>query len=185
LGDLNMNRRREWQKVLDCEVRRWSAMPWQQLVSELHDLQAYEVELESNTYAVEVELIENTKRYLHVMVAVDDGSLPASLKPLTETFICKKHPPGSSILHIVSIAVALMCAVPLSALADRTPRAAGAGRLRCRSSSRKSAAYSPSSALIRSSCWRGSLLSHVCRPSTRQRGLRRERCVLPRATRKC
>jgi hypothetical protein len=91
--DLSMNRRREWQKVLDCEVRRRSAMPWQQLVTALHDLQAYEVDLDSKTYTVEVELIENTETYLHVTVAVDDGALPASIAPLTETFICEKHPP--------------------------------------------------------------------------------------------
>jgi hypothetical protein len=60
------------------------------LVSELHETQAYEVEFESKQYQVEVELLENTKEYLHVMVAVDDGSLPASLLPLTHSFICKK-----------------------------------------------------------------------------------------------
>jgi hypothetical protein len=89
-----MNRPEEWQKVLDCEVRRWSSMSWQQLLSGLGELQAYEVELGSKTYVVEVQLIENTERYLHVIVAVDDGSLPASVMPLTETFIREKIPPA-------------------------------------------------------------------------------------------
>jgi hypothetical protein len=84
----------EWQTVLDCEVKRWSAMLWEQLVFELSEVRAYEVELDSKTYAVEVELIENTAKYLHVMVAVDDGSLPASLSPLTETFVREKLPPA-------------------------------------------------------------------------------------------
>jgi hypothetical protein len=87
------NRPTEWQRVLDCEVRRWSAISWERLVSELRDLQSYEVELNLKTYAVEVELIENTETYLHIMVAADDGSLPTSLSPLTETFIREKHSP--------------------------------------------------------------------------------------------
>lgn len=86
----SMSRREQWRKVLDSEVKRWSAKACGQLVSELSDLQAYEVEFESKTYQVEVELLENTEAYLHVMVAVDDGSLPASLMPLTDSFICRK-----------------------------------------------------------------------------------------------
>ncbi|HTM50458.1 MAG TPA: hypothetical protein VL285_17310 [Bryobacteraceae bacterium] len=85
-----MSRRMEWQKVLDSEVKRWSAMSCGQLISELHEGQAYEVEFESKQYQVEVELLENTDKYLHVMVAVDDGSLPASIIPLTHSFICPK-----------------------------------------------------------------------------------------------
>ena len=86
----DMSRRQEWQQVLDAEVKRWSAMPCAQLVSELHEVQAYEVEFESKQYQVEVELLENTEKYLHVMVAVDDGSLPASVSPLNHSFICQK-----------------------------------------------------------------------------------------------
>jgi hypothetical protein len=50
----------------------------------------YEVEFESRHYQVEVELLENTPAYLNVAVAVDDGSLPASIAPLTKNFICRK-----------------------------------------------------------------------------------------------
>jgi hypothetical protein len=53
-----MKRPKEWQKVLDSEMQRWSALSCEQLVSQLHDLQAYEVELGSKTYQVEVELID-------------------------------------------------------------------------------------------------------------------------------
>ena len=79
--------------MLDSEVRRWSAMACEQLISELRDLQAYEVELDSKKYQVEVELLENTDEYVHVMVAVDDGSLPASISPSSHTFICSKPQP--------------------------------------------------------------------------------------------
>jgi hypothetical protein len=50
------------------------------------------VELDSKKYQVEVELLENADKYVHVMVAVDDGSLPASISPLTRTFISQKPP---------------------------------------------------------------------------------------------
>lgn len=89
-GWIKMIRRREWQKVLDSQAKRWSAMSYAQLVSELNEVNVYEVEFESKRYQVEVELLENTEKYLHVLVAVDDGSLPASLLPVSYSFICEK-----------------------------------------------------------------------------------------------
>ncbi len=59
------------------------------MLSELHE---YEVEFDSKKYQVEVELLENTEKYLHVTVAVDDGTLPASIFPLTASFIREKTP---------------------------------------------------------------------------------------------
>jgi hypothetical protein len=92
-----MSRREEWQKVLDSEVKRWKAMSCVQLASELHDdLQEYQIEFESRQYNVEVELLENTDQYLHVVVAVDDGSLPASISPLCHSIIVPKAPPAAS-----------------------------------------------------------------------------------------
>lgn len=85
-----MNRRQTWRKVLDREVQRWSAMPCDQLLSELRDMKVYEVEYESKSYQVEVEILENTATYVHVLVAVDDGSLPASMRPESDSFICRK-----------------------------------------------------------------------------------------------
>ena len=85
-----MNRRVTWQKVLDAEVQRWSVMPYAQLRLELYEAQVYEVIFDAQPYQVEVELLEDTENYLHVMIAVDDGSLPASLVPLTHSFICPK-----------------------------------------------------------------------------------------------
>ena len=87
-----MGRKEEWRKVLDAEMQRWSALSWEELVSRLHDIQCYEVTIDSKTCQVEVELLENTDTYLHVMVAVDDGTLPASMLPLTGTFIREKRP---------------------------------------------------------------------------------------------
>jgi hypothetical protein len=33
---------------------------------------------------------ESTEEYFHVMAAVDDGNLPASMSPETQSFICNK-----------------------------------------------------------------------------------------------
>jgi len=90
-----MNRRNEWRKVLDSEVERWSKMSCEQLILELKDIKAYTVENDSKAYQVEVQMLENTDTYIHVMVAVDDGRLPASFTPLTETFMREKAPPAA------------------------------------------------------------------------------------------
>ncbi|MGB0012206.1 MAG: hypothetical protein WBQ03_11420 [Candidatus Sulfotelmatobacter sp.] len=87
---VKVNRREQWRPVLDAELRRWSAKSCEQLLAELGELQAYETEFESRKYQVEVEILENTEKYVHVMVAVDDGSLPASIRPLSESFIREK-----------------------------------------------------------------------------------------------
>ena len=69
-------------------------MSCRQLVSELRDLQMYEIEFDSKKYQVEVELLENTDQYINVAVAVDDGSLPASISPLTSSFVRKQPLPA-------------------------------------------------------------------------------------------
>ena len=86
----NVTRREQWRRVLAIEVQRWSAMTPEQLASALGEQQVYEVELDAKTYQVEVEILESTEEYFHVMVAVDDGSLPASIVPETQSFICNK-----------------------------------------------------------------------------------------------
>ena len=78
--------------ILDAETKPWSSMSCEHLIAALHDVQAYVVEVDSKKYQVEVELLENTNAYVHVQVAVDDGSLPWSIAPLTQTFICQKSP---------------------------------------------------------------------------------------------
>jgi len=90
-----MSKRESWRKILDAEMRKWSGMSCDDLISQLRDLRAYQVEAGSKVYQIEVEMLENTDEYVHVMVAVDDGSLPASISPLTDSFIRRKC--GSSI----------------------------------------------------------------------------------------
>ena len=85
-----MKRREQWRPVLDMELKRWSAKSSEQLLTELAELQAYETEFENKKYQVEVEILENTEKYIHVLVAVDDGSLPAALLPLNVSFIREK-----------------------------------------------------------------------------------------------
>jgi hypothetical protein len=85
-----MNRREQWQKIADAEAERWSATSLGELISELHEVQVYEVEVDSRRYQVEVEMLENTDAYIHVLVAVDDGSLPWSIKPSVSSFITRK-----------------------------------------------------------------------------------------------
>jgi hypothetical protein len=64
-----MTRREQWRRVLDIEVQRWSAMTPEQLAATLVDKeQVYEVELDSKMYQVEVEILESTEEYFHVMV---------------------------------------------------------------------------------------------------------------------
>ncbi len=70
----SVKRREEWRPVLDAEITRWESKSCAQLISELKDVRAYETEFNSKKYQVEVQLLENTERYVHVGVAVDDAS---------------------------------------------------------------------------------------------------------------
>jgi hypothetical protein len=85
-----MKRREQWRLVLDAEVKRWSAKSHAELIAELPDVQAYAVESEGRKHQVEVRILENTERYIHVVISVDDGTLPASLRPLSSSFIREK-----------------------------------------------------------------------------------------------
>ena len=95
-----MSRREGCQKVLDAEVARWSELSWEELVRELREARAYQVELDSKQYQAEALLLENTADYVHVSVSVDDGSLLQSIVPLTDSFIKQKSAaPASSQLR--------------------------------------------------------------------------------------
>jgi hypothetical protein len=84
-----MSRREEWRKVLQSELSRWSSRSRNDVLAELRTRGVYKVVAESNRYQVEVELLEDTPEYLHLSIAVDDGSLPASIRPESETFRCR------------------------------------------------------------------------------------------------
>jgi len=85
-----MNRREQSRPVLDAEVKKWSAKSYSELIAELKDVHWYEIEFEGKKYQVEVQLLENTEKYLQVGVDVDDGSIPASFQPLSTSFIRDK-----------------------------------------------------------------------------------------------
>jgi hypothetical protein len=85
-----MDRRQEWKEILDAEVERWSALTCDELIAALPDGQWYEVMRGAKAFQVEVEVLENTDTYVHVLVAVDDGTLPASMWPLTRSIICRR-----------------------------------------------------------------------------------------------
>lgn len=86
-----MGKRDEWQTIADAEAQLWSAKHCEQLITELHDEQNYSVEAGSKVYQVEVQLLENTNEYVHVAMSVDDGSLPWSIFPATQSFIRQKN----------------------------------------------------------------------------------------------
>lgn len=86
----HMKRRDAWRKILEAEVQRWSALSANELLAQLRDIWVYEVEFDGKTHQVEVELLRDTPEHVQVMVGVDDGSLPASLRPETEIFIRAK-----------------------------------------------------------------------------------------------
>jgi hypothetical protein len=84
-------RRDEWRPILENELKNWSAMSHEQITSKLPERnECYDVEFQTKKYQVEVDILEDTRDYLHVMISVDDGSLPASLKPVSCSFICQK-----------------------------------------------------------------------------------------------
>jgi hypothetical protein len=59
-----MSGRDEWRKVRDSEVQRSSALSYDQLDPALRNLQSYTVELDSKKYQVEVEIVENSDKYV-------------------------------------------------------------------------------------------------------------------------
>ncbi len=83
-----MNRRQQWRAILDAETARWQAKSYRDLASELRlrDPAVYVVQHGTKEFQVEVELIELNSKYAHVVVSVDDGSLPASLMPASSDF---------------------------------------------------------------------------------------------------
>ena len=88
-----MSQRRErWKVVLRQEVARWSALTADELRAQSgsDDWDCYLVEMDGEKYQVEVEILEDTADYVHVAVAVDDGTLPASIRPESESFIRRR-----------------------------------------------------------------------------------------------
>jgi hypothetical protein len=83
-------KRSHWQPVLDTEVARWQAEPAATLRLKLSSGPVvYEMAVltTASNLQVEVELIEDTQEYIHVALAVDDGTMPASIMPLCTSFV--------------------------------------------------------------------------------------------------
>lgn len=85
-----MSKREQWQRVLQTELSRWSSMSCDDVLAELRNRDVYEVVAETNQYQIEVVLLEDNPEYLHVSIAVDDGSLPGSIRPESSSFLCRK-----------------------------------------------------------------------------------------------
>lgn len=79
--------------MLESELKKWAELSYAQIVSKLRETEeCYEVEVNSTTYQVEIAILERTDSYLHLSISVDDGSLPASLRPASSSFIVHKNP---------------------------------------------------------------------------------------------
>ena len=86
-----MPKRDQCRPVLDAEMKRWSQMSCDRLISVLKDDHTYVLEFQSKKYQVEVQLLENTEEYVHVGVFVDDGHFWRAMRPLSSSFICRKR----------------------------------------------------------------------------------------------
>ncbi len=93
---MNTSRREDMERSLNSELERWFPMSAEQLITELRESQDYQIAVGSQVYQFEVVLLENTDTYVHVSIAVDDGRLPYSIKPLSSSFI-KQKVSGSAI----------------------------------------------------------------------------------------
>jgi hypothetical protein len=85
-----MARRRQWRRALAAELAKRSAKSPEELIEALPQPLNYDVEFEGNTFQVEVQILENTERYVHVAIAVDDGVLPSAIVPASDSFIGPK-----------------------------------------------------------------------------------------------
>ena len=75
-------------------MRRWAGWLAElagELIEALREPQNYEVELAGRVFQVEVQMLENTERYVHVALAVDDGICAATV-PASDSSICAKPP---------------------------------------------------------------------------------------------
>jgi hypothetical protein len=82
--------RGEWRRVLESQVKRWSQIPWKQVVGLLQESQAYEVTFAQKKYRVAVDLLEDKDASIQFSVAVDDGTLTYSALPLCRSVILSK-----------------------------------------------------------------------------------------------
>jgi hypothetical protein len=85
-----MRHKEQFRPVLDAELKWWSTKSYEELIAEIAKVRAYDVEFEGKKYQVEVQVLENTAKYVHVCLSVDDGGFPSGFSPLSESFITQK-----------------------------------------------------------------------------------------------
>jgi hypothetical protein len=86
-----MRKRDKLREILAAEISRWSAMPYDELILQLQGECVYQVESESTQFHLDVQVLENTDEYVHVMVGIHDGSFWGFISPLSDSFITRKH----------------------------------------------------------------------------------------------
>ena len=69
-----MRKREKLRDILVAEISRWSAMPYDELISQLQSECVYQVESESTQFHLDVQVLENTDEYVHVMVGIHDST---------------------------------------------------------------------------------------------------------------
>lgn len=74
-------------QALRSEVNQWSSQTSGQLRSQLEETLSYSSKLDDEAYQVQIEVLEDTDTYVHVLVAVDDGSLWRGMNPLSTSFL--------------------------------------------------------------------------------------------------
>ena len=67
-------------------------MPLGEAIARLEQPTVYEIEIQQKKYQVEVELLRDTGNHLEIMIAVDGGVLPRSLRPLTQIVSRERFP---------------------------------------------------------------------------------------------
>lgn len=75
------------QALLDAEVDQLSRWPYAKLVEELSDILAYQRSSGPDYHQFEVQMIEHEPDYVHIVVAIDDGSFLKSVSPISRGFI--------------------------------------------------------------------------------------------------
>jgi hypothetical protein len=85
-----MTRCEQWRTILDAEMKRWEAKSCEQLIFELTShIVTYERKLNSKKCQFEVQLVEDTETYVHVLIAVDEARLWGAMHPWSSSFIRK------------------------------------------------------------------------------------------------
>lgn len=84
-----MTTRSQLETVLEREVGSWASKSPGALRIELAQRAAYSFEVDGRPYQAEVEILEDTSEYLHVVVIVDDTSLGRAIKPLNRSFLVR------------------------------------------------------------------------------------------------